>query len=115
MTALVVISPATTTRPVVTNVSHATRAFGSTLNAASSTASEIWSEILSGWPSVTDSEVKRKPDSLLKTTPFVCIQSRISRRKRPGTLAVSVLECQGAPHALGCHICDATAKELENV
>jgi len=29
--------------------------------AASRTASEIWSAILSGWPSVTDSEVKRNP------------------------------------------------------
>src|SRR2546425_1930706 len=44
--------------PVVTRVSHATRAAGSLARIASSTASEIWSAILSGWPSVTDSEVK---------------------------------------------------------
>src|SRR4051794_32738329 len=56
----VVISPATTTRPVVISVSHATRLIGSLLSAASRTASEIWSAILSGWPSVTDSDVKRK-------------------------------------------------------
>src|SRR4051795_4845922 len=46
--------------PVVTNVSQATRLCGSSASIASRTASEIWSAILSGWPSVTDSEVKRK-------------------------------------------------------
>src|SRR5919108_3364448 len=55
----VVISPATTTRPVVTSVSHATRPAGSSVRTASRTASETWSATLSGWPSVTDSEVKR--------------------------------------------------------
>src|SRR5437867_13053674 len=54
----VVISPATTAMPVVTSVSHATRAAGSLAMIASRTASEIWSAILSGCPSVTDSEVK---------------------------------------------------------
>ena len=56
---LVVISPATKTTPVVTRVSHATRPNGSSVSTASSTASEIWSASLSGWPSVTDSEVNR--------------------------------------------------------
>src|SRR5881227_2350551 len=56
----VVISPATTTRPVVISVSQATRPLGSSSSTASSTASETWSATLSGWPSVTDSEVKRK-------------------------------------------------------
>ena len=55
---LVEISPTTWTKPVVTSVSQATRAFGSFSIIASKTASEIWSAILSGWPSVTDSEVK---------------------------------------------------------
>src|ERR1700722_5451082 len=59
-----VISPATTIRPVVSRVSHATREYGSPARAASTTASEIWSAILSGWPSVTDSEVKRNPLSI---------------------------------------------------
>src|SRR5206468_6941791 len=54
---VVVISPATTAIPVVTSVSQATRAVGSLPMMASSTASEIWSAILSGWPSVTDSDV----------------------------------------------------------
>src|SRR5688572_9076763 len=39
-------------------VSHATRLFGSCLRHASSTASEIVSQTLSGWPSPTDSEEK---------------------------------------------------------
>ena len=57
----VVISPATTTSPVVISVSQATRLSGSSASTASRTASEIWSATLSGCPSVTDSEVKRKP------------------------------------------------------
>src|SRR4051794_18578342 len=55
----VVISPATTTRPVVISVSQATRPLTSSVSTASSTESEIWSATLSGCPSVTDSEVKR--------------------------------------------------------
>src|SRR5882757_7359358 len=65
MYSVVVISPATTTSPVVIRVSQATRLFGSLESAASRTASEIWSAILSGWPSVTDSEVKRKVRSAM--------------------------------------------------
>src|SRR3954464_3283446 len=60
MYSLVVISPAKTKRPGGMSVSQATRLIGSLLSAASRTASEIWSAILSGWPSVTDSDVKRK-------------------------------------------------------
>src|ERR1700735_812253 len=56
---LVVISPETTTRPVLTSVSQATRPSGSSFMTASSTPSEIWSATLSGCPSVTDSEVNR--------------------------------------------------------
>src|SRR5215210_6647375 len=56
----VVISPATTTRPVVISVSQATRPVGSSVRTASRTESETWSATLSGWPSVTDSELKRK-------------------------------------------------------
>src|SRR5262245_12205866 len=55
----VVISPETTTRPVFTSVSQATRPEGSSAITASRTPSEIWSAILSGWPSVTDSDVNR--------------------------------------------------------
>src|SRR5438132_6683007 len=48
--------------PVVTRVSQATRAVGSLPMMASSTASEIWSAILSGWPSVTDSDVNTRSE-----------------------------------------------------
>src|SRR5919198_6460621 len=54
----VVISPPTITRPVVIIVSHATRPSGSSRRTASRTVSETWSAILSGCPSVTDSDVK---------------------------------------------------------
>ena len=57
--ALVVISPAMTTRPVAVRVSQATRLVVSSARQASRIASEIWSAILSGWPSVTDSEVNK--------------------------------------------------------
>src|SRR4051794_29567258 len=56
---VVEISPETTTRPVFTSVSHATRPVGSSRSTASRTPSEIWSATLSGCPSVTDSEVNR--------------------------------------------------------
>ena len=46
--ALVVTSPATIATPVLTRVSQATRACLSSAMMASSTASEIWSAILSG-------------------------------------------------------------------
>src|SRR5580700_1757409 len=48
-----------TTRPVAVRVSQATRLVGSSLRQASRIASETWSAILSGCPSVTDSEVNR--------------------------------------------------------
>src|SRR5215470_9268104 len=47
-------------RPVFTSVSTATRPRVSSAMIASRTPSLIWSATLSGWPSVTDSEVKRK-------------------------------------------------------
>ena len=59
----VVISPATMTSPVVTSVSQATRPLRSSRSTASRTASETWSATLSGWPSVTDSDVKRNSRS----------------------------------------------------
>ena len=58
-----VTSPATWTRPVVTIVSTATRLWGSWASIASRIESEIWSQILSGCPSVTDSDVKRRADT----------------------------------------------------
>src|SRR3989304_7013929 len=54
------ISPASTTRLSLTRVSAATLERLSWAKIASRIASEIWSATLSGWPSETDSEVKRK-------------------------------------------------------
>src|SRR5579884_3307658 len=51
--------------PVIANVSHATRPYGSFSRIASRTASEIWSATLSGWPSVTDSDVNRRRYAML--------------------------------------------------
>src|SRR3954469_12316165 len=48
------------TWPVVMRVSTATRLRGSSASMASRIASLIWSAILSGCPSVTDSDVKRR-------------------------------------------------------
>src|SRR5450759_671775 len=56
----VVISPASTTKLSLTRVSAATLERLSWAKMASRIASEIWSATLSGWPSETDSEVKRK-------------------------------------------------------
>src|SRR5271154_3548132 len=84
--ALVVTSPATITTPVLTSVSQATRPLGSAARMASSTASEIWSATLSGWPSETDSEVKEKlllicqiPCKLAKIVPISAVE--LSLRK----------------------------------
>src|SRR5512140_328774 len=46
------------TKPVLVATSQATRLRGSCSKQESRTASAIWSQSLSGWPSVTDSEVK---------------------------------------------------------
>src|SRR3712207_1467590 len=51
------------TWPVVIIVSTATRLRGSCSSIASRIESLIWSAILSGWPSVTDSDVKRRRDT----------------------------------------------------
>src|SRR4051812_35341250 len=59
---LVLTSPEMWTWPVVIIVSTATRLSGSSLSMASRTASLIWSAILSGCPSVTDSDVNKRRD-----------------------------------------------------
>ena len=55
--AFVIISPVTRMKPVQLAVSHATRLIGSCSIHASRMASEMASHILSGCPSVTDSDV----------------------------------------------------------
>src|SRR5437879_13707043 len=79
--AWVVTSPMTTHRPLVMAVSHATRAWGSCASIPSSTASETWSQILSGCPSVADSDVRRndsgeRKDVVTKLDDYRSIVSR---------------------------------------
>ncbi len=76
--ASVVTSPATCTRPVVTIVSTATRDVGSCARSASRIASEIWSQTLSGCPSVTDSDVKRRSSAM----PHSLLSRKVSERIR---------------------------------
>ena len=63
---VVVTSPITITKPVLTAVSQATRPVGSCSSTASRNASLIWSHILSGCPSVTDSDVNSKRGAVIK-------------------------------------------------
>src|SRR3954467_12093202 len=106
MFAWVVISPAITTRPVLHSVSAATRDLGSCARMASSTASEIWSETLSGWPSETDSDVNR--NSLFITGhPSVALARHFNKDRARGGPLVRLLFrlLAGLPlaanHALG--------------
>src|SRR5690242_10912559 len=80
--AVVVISPATSTSPVVVAVSQATRESGSCASSASSTPSLIWSQSLSGWPSVTLSLVKNAFGSVMKLLDIRSIPLAITRRTR---------------------------------
>src|SRR5690554_2125168 len=94
--ALVVTSPAMMATPVLTMVSQATRAYLSWAMMASSTASEIWSAILSGWPSETDSEVKTEY-SLMSLSPYLTIRgSNIIRRPLQSSLRSQGAERSGA-------------------
>src|SRR6476661_7099141 len=82
------ISPATTTSPVVISVSQATRPAGSSTRTASRTVSEIWSATLSGWPSVTDSDVKRNSRAAIRRLRLLDLEervegSRVARAGRP--------------------------------
>src|SRR5918994_4702669 len=78
--------------PVVQSDSQATRLSGSFAMMASSTASLIWSHILSGCPSVTDSDVNVKlwltgspvlPDSLTRCGPDTPARRRSFAGERP--------------------------------
>src|SRR5262245_21877586 len=82
----VVTSPATTTSPVVTSVSTATRLCGSAASSASHTESLIWSAILSGCPSVTDSDVNRRP--VTTRSPRLDAQPRYPSLRRRLTVSV---------------------------
>src|SRR5699024_4478829 len=84
--AFVVISPMTMTIPVVQHVSHATQLMGSCSISASRIASEIWSHILSGCPSVTDSDVNN--NFSITSSPFLCSGASLSSG-RPVQLSLS--------------------------
>src|SRR5215510_94802 len=86
---LVVISPATTSRPVAISVSQATRLVGSSVRQASRMASEIWSAILSGCPSVTDSDVKRY--GFFDDNAFTPLKAMERRTRRGNCLETSPL------------------------
>src|SRR3712207_4033918 len=73
------------TCPVVIMVSTATRLRGSCASMASRIESLIWSAILSGWPSVTDSEVKRRRDTRYS------LQSAAARGRRVRLVGVRLV------------------------
>src|SRR5436190_22244113 len=85
--AFVVLSPARQTSPVVSNVSQATRAYGSCASMASRMQSEIWSAILSGWPIETDSLVKRYWSWFGTEASLLPDWSKVSIDHRPGPAA----------------------------
>src|SRR3954465_12215439 len=101
----VVISPATTTRPVVIRVSQATRPFGSLVRTASRTESEIWSAILSGCPSVTDSDVKEKERAAMPAR-------LAAEAKREGRILPVGLR-PACPAARGVHDAHHLVREIE--
>src|SRR3984957_10735292 len=101
---LVVTSPATCTWPVVMSVSTATWLSGSSLSIASKIASLIWSAILSGWPSVTDSEVNNRRATLLisiQKEPADQVKcSRTNQRARPSRSTAGRRSDQPGGHQL---------------
>src|SRR5574341_855478 len=76
MTARVVISPSSTTNPVLVAVSQATRERGSCSRQASNTASLIWSQSLSGCPSVTDSDVNIRLGEVIKVSLMIYLREK---------------------------------------
>src|SRR3977135_1289559 len=120
---VVEISPETTIRPVLTSVSQATRPYGSSVSTASSTPSEIWSAILSGWPSVTDSEVNRNSLSewwliAWKSTPQVSREGKKWLRSLFGEHAGACrnsLRASGGPLACACPTLDEVDDQRHSV
>src|SRR3972149_11715353 len=68
------------TKPVLVAASQATREPGSCARQASTTASETWSQSLSGWPSVTDSDVNRSRGEVMK---LVVIRRLLIKKTAP--------------------------------
>src|SRR3954447_17697365 len=86
-------------RPVVTSVSQATRLTGSCVRMASRMESEIWSAILSGCPSVTDSDVKRCRPLRLMPRSFVSVKQRKMSAGKRFTLSESGPRVEAIVHA----------------
>src|SRR5436309_12078997 len=88
-----------TASPVVSSVSHATRPVGSSARMASRTESLIWSAILSGWPSVTDSEVKRQGVLKAGNLQVMVRSPYVTADEQPvngqGTAATETIGCGG--------------------
>src|SRR5947209_8158532 len=93
------------TRPVVTIASHATRASGSFARMASRMASEIWSASLSGWPSVTDSDVNSEGTAL------VSFESPAPARTRPAARSQAPGFSSGAQMLTERQVVDAGVPE----
>ena len=87
--AVVVTSPMTTHSSLVIAVSQATRASRSCPSMPSRTASDTWSQILSGWPSVTDSEVSWYERDELKEVVMDAGKDTGDRRAFPQTEVAS--------------------------
>src|SRR5580700_1206533 len=80
--------------PVLASVSSATRELGSSVRSASRTASEIWSHILSGWPSETDSEVNRKSLSgIIRDAPWSAFSGKIRIQLMQAARATEAFNC----------------------
>src|ERR1700745_871946 len=91
---VVEISPGAAASPGFASFQHATRPEGSSRSTASRTPSEIWSAILSGWPSVTDSEVKRYSLSFIeagKASGFPAFRLPVGEASAPVGAAAAAL------------------------
>src|SRR5688572_32851876 len=102
--------------PVVVAASQATRAWGSSRRIASRIASEIWSHILSGCPSVTDSDVNRycaASTMLTWGSLSVCgVARRVSPAARPPTQDVRPGRSCARPQGLQVQVAFDGAKGL---
>src|SRR3954452_25629001 len=91
------VSPAMTTRLVVQSVSQATRTLrasqpwrGAWSKKASTTSSEIRSQTLSGWPSETDSLVKRYEERAKR-----CLHGCEKRKSRSAAISCASSSREG--------------------
>src|SRR5436305_14490107 len=103
-----------TMRPVVTSLSQATRLALSEDRHASRIASEIWSAILSGWPSVTDSDVNKNfsreatvlPPKISRdlTGPHLRIPFKDYRKNPAGNNGLTLQPAETQPNGIFCTV-----------